>query len=248
MKQSWLQAANVRTSRRTYQEVKMEPEQAARLRLMTEDCNTQGGLRIRFMENGSELFRSFKSGYGMLRGVQYYFAMAAEKSLPHRMEKLGYFGELLVLECTVLGLGTCWIAGTYDRAACREQIGLREDEDLACIITVGSVNQEKSLKEKAVSLTGKRRKPLSDWITPAQGLPDWVVSGVETARKAPSAMNGQPVRLVYENGKVSASVDRSEGTQGIDLGIAMAHFELGAWGAGTQGQWKLQNEQYIFEL
>lgn len=248
MKQAWLDAANIRTSRRTYQEVKIEPEKAAQLRLLTEDCNAEGGVSIRFVENGAELFQSFKSSYGMLHGVQSYFALAAKKSLPHRQEKLGYYGELIVLECTSLGLGTCWIAGTYDREGCKKQIGLRDDEELSCIVTVGYVNQEKSLKEKAISLTGKRRKPLADWITPSQGLPDWVVSGVETARKAPSAMNAQPAHLVYENGSVQAAVERPETSQGIDLGIAMSHFELGAWASGTQGKWNLKNNRYVFEL
>lgn len=248
MQQKWLRAANIRTSRRTYLPEKMEPPKAARLRLMAEDCNTEGGLNIRFVEDGAELFRSFKGSYGMLRGVQSYFAMAANRSLPHRLEKLGYYGELIVLESTALGLGTCWVSGTYNREGCRKQIGLRPEEELAGIILVGPVKEEKSLKEKAMSLAGKKRKPLVEWITPAEGLPDWVAAGVETARKAPSAKNGQPVYLTYGNGAVTASVDRPDSTQGIDLGIAMAHFELGAWSAGTQGKWNLKNNRYVFEL
>lgn len=247
MRQSWYRAADTRTSRRTYLTQRLTPETAAKLRKMAEECNREGGLNMRFVEHGEELFQGLKGG-GMLRGVPSYVALAAPKSLAHRQEKLGYYGELLVLECTAMGLGTCWVSGTYDHNGCKEQIRLTGDEELSAIITVGMVSPEKSLKEKVVSVAGRRRKPLSDWITPSQGLPDWVVQGVETARKAPSAMNSQPVQMRYENGAVQAFVDLPEGVHGLDLGIAMAHFELGAWSAGAQGKWKPGHNGYVFEL
>ncbi|HEX2985222.1 MAG TPA: nitroreductase family protein [Caproiciproducens sp.] len=244
MKQDWLKAIEVRTSRRTYNGEPIEPQAAGRLRLLVEDCNAEGGLNIRFVEDGADLFRSLKSG--MIRGVPSYFALAAEINLPHRLEKIGYYGELLALECTALGLGTCWISGTYDKSGCQKMIGLRGGEELSGIITVGYVNPEKTLKEKTMSLVSKKRKPVEQWITPSQGLPDWVENGVQAAGKAPSAMNGQPVRFAFENGAVTASVEKPSSYQGMDLGIAMAHFELGAWGAGCPGKWRLENDRYQF--
>lgn len=58
----------------------------------------------------------------MFSGVNSYFAMAGRRADLCLREKVGYWGEKLVLEATRLGLGTCWVGGTFDRrpapAAC----------------------------------------------------------------------------------------------------------------------------------
>ncbi len=247
MKQGWLRAIDVRTSRRKYQEKQIEPMKAQQIRSLVEKCNAESGLHIRFVEDGTELFRSFTGSYGMFRGVQSYFALTGDESISHFQEKAGYYGELIVLECTDLGLGTCWVSGTYDKTECRRQIHLGDGEELACVIPVGYVNQEKSIKEKVISLTGRKTKKFEEFIAPSTGLPDWAVKGVEAVGKAPSAMNQQPVRFSYEGGAVKAFVKDPTSHQGIDLGIAQAHFELGARSAGSQGKWILQNDAYIFQ-
>lgn len=248
-KQSWLRAIDVRTSRRTYLEQRIDWNKVKQIEELVSRCNAESGLHIQFIENGKELFQGFKSSYGMFHGVQSYFAMVGGKTIPHLREAIGYYGELIVLECTEMGLGTCWIAGTYDKEECGKQIHLGDNEELTSIVTVGCVKQDKTLKEKAISIathSGKRKK-FEELITPPSGLPDWVVKGVEAVMKAPSAVNKQPVSFTYENGTVKASVENKESHQGIDLGIARAHFELGARGAGSQGKWILQNGDYLFQ-
>jgi nitroreductase len=247
MKQEWLSAIDARTSRRTYREEKIKQDTVKQIQAMVDLCNRESGLSIRFVEDGAEQFQSFSSSYGMFRGVRSYFAMGGKKDLPHLQELAGYFGELLVLECTVLQLGTCWIGGTYDKAACRKQIGMSEEEELLGVITVGYVNPEKTLKEKAIGLLGKKTKKPEEFIKPSTGLPDWVTKGMVAVSKAPSAVNRQPVRFTYEAGTVKAAVDDPTAHQGIDLGIAKAHFELGAWGAKSTGKWILQNGEFIFQ-
>lgn len=248
MKESWLRAIDARTSRRTYLEEKIEQSKSGKIQALVDLCNAESGLNIRFVENGAEPFQSFKSSYGMFHGVQSYFAMAGDKQMAHLQEAMGYYGELIVLECTDLGLGTCWVSGTYDRTECGKYAHLSDEEELTGIITVGCVKQEKSFKEKAISVTthSGKRKSFEEFISPAAGLPDWVVKGVEAVMKAPSAINKQPASFAYENGIVKASVENKNSYQGIDLGIARAHFELGAWGAGSKGKWILENGDFTF--
>ncbi len=245
MLNDWLRAADVRTSRRTYLEEEISPDALNQILNVMESCNRESGLSISFVANGAETFDSFSASYGMFRGVKSYFAIAGNTKLANLRELAGYYGELLVLECTALHLGTCWVGGTYDKEACKRQLGLGAEEVLMGVIPVGYVSAEKTLRERAVSMVSLRSKKLEDMIHPNTGLPQWVTKGMECVVKAPSAMNKQPVRFEYENPKVSAHVESD--AQKIDLGIAMAHFELGAWGAGSKGKWTMKGEAHIFQ-
>ena len=54
---------------------------------------------------------------------------------PLSAEKLGYYGQELVLYATRLGLGTCWVAGTYDRKSV--DVTLAPGEKLWDVIPIG---------------------------------------------------------------------------------------------------------------
>ena len=47
-------------------------------------------------------------------------------------ELAGYYGERIVLEAQMLGLNTCWVAGTYGKGKCKanKQAG----EKIVCVI------------------------------------------------------------------------------------------------------------------
>lgn len=246
MKKDWLQAVDIRKSRRTYTGEKIKEDTAGKIRNFVEQCNQESGLAIRFMEDGAQTFKSFSSGYGFFTGVPSYFAMVGDKDLSHLRELAGYYGELIVLECTAKGLGTCWVSGTFNKEVCRKQIQLSDEEELLCVIAAGPVAEKKTLKEKAIKLLALKSKKPEEFILPDSGLPQWVSRGIDAVAKAPSAMNRQPVHFAYESGKITASVDEKLNTAGIDLGIAMAHFELGAWESLSGGKWTFENGRYLF--
>ena len=59
--------------------------------------------------------------------------------------------------------------------------------------------------------------------------PPWARAGVEAARLAPSAMNRQPWRFRYEDGRVVVSFDGSDGAQGLEAsGLRYRHAALRA--------------------
>ncbi len=60
-----------------------------------------------------------------------------------------------------------------------------------------------------------------------ESSPEWFVRGVKCALLAPTAMNQQKFKFIYDDGKVSASSSMGFYTK-IDLGIAKYHFEIGA--------------------
>ncbi len=244
MLKEWLRAADVRTSRRTFLAKEIDPPVLSQILNVMESCNRESGLSIRFIANGADTFGNFSASYGMLRGVKAYFAVAGNRKLANIRELAGYYGELLVLECTSLHLGTCWVGGTYDKEACKRQIGLSAEEELMGVIPVGYVSDGKTLRERAVSMVGLRSKKTEELIKPNSGLPEWITKAMDCVVKAPSAMNKQPVHFEYRNPQVIAYVESD--AQKIDLGIAMAHFELGAWSAGSKGKWMMKGEEHIF--
>jgi len=239
-KMTLLEAINVRTSRRKYVGGQLEAEQIEKLKNLVEEYNGIGGFRVELILNNGEAFKGFTRSYGMLSGVNHYFGFVAKDYNPYADEKIGYYGELLVLHATTLGLGTCWVGGTFNKS--KTPLELTDDERLACLITVGNVDEKPSSKEKFIhKLTHRKEKSESDMFTSDERVPEWFSAGMAAVVRAPSAMNKQPVMFSYEDGRVKASVDNSaKYLVGFDLGIAKLHFELGAgggnWEWGSDGE------------
>lgn len=219
------EAAAKRISRRSYIPEFISNEKKNALNAVIDDIVTRSGLNIRLMEDGENCFSLIKS-YGMFSGVKSYFAFAGNRNDPKMREKIGYFGEELVLEATKLGLGTCWVGASYDKSS--SAFKPKENEDFICVISVGEVG-EKTVKEKALEKTIKTKRKSPAEISKIIGeAPEWFLKGVECASNAPSARNKQPIVFEFCRGKASAYSTADAGYNQIDLGIAEYHFELGS--------------------
>lgn len=224
-----LEAIELRHSRRGYLGTPITGASIKQLQESMKQYNKSGNLQIQLVEDGREAFQGFSIGYGMFSGVRSYFAMVGKTADLHLKEKVGYYGELLVLESTKLGLGTCWVGGTFRRNHC--PCKLAEDETLVCLITVGNVHEKKGLRENAIyKLAHRGTKSIAELFSSDTQTPDWFLEGIKAVQKAPSAINLQPVYFTLKNGSVIAEVKNTEHLQPIDLGIAKAHFEIGAGG------------------
>lgn len=246
-KEKLLKAIDIRCSRRTYLDKEIEEEKLKELQEIIDNINLESGLNIKLIKNGKELFKSFKSSYGMFSGVNAYFALAGNKNDKHLLQKSGYFGEILILEATDIGLSTCWIGGTYDKKGCEKQIEIGDNEELIAIISVGYANENKTLKEKIISGFAHRKTKTKEemYTSEEKNIPDEFIMGMAAVQKAPSAINGQPVKFHYEKGNVTAAVGNKNSYEKIDLGIAMLHFEIGAMCHKT---WNLEDEEYVLQL
>ena len=231
-----MEAIDRRISRRSYLPTPL-PEKTVRiLQGAIAEANTASGLQISLVQNGGAAFSGFRRSYGMFSGVRDYFALAGPCNDLCLMEKVGYYGELLVLEATRLELGTCWVGGTYDKKSC--PVRLRPGDELVCVISVGAVPKEPGWKEKLIYRMVHRSTKSVEQMYTAEGTPpDWFLAGVCAAQKAPSALNRQPVMFSWKNGIAAAEVPDYATHQAIDLGIAKAHFEL----AAGCGRWKPGN-------
>lgn len=220
-----LEAASIRISRRSYIPEFISAEKKEALNKIIADIRTRSGLNIELMEDGENCFSLIKS-YGMFSGVKSYFAFAGDRNDPKMREKIGYFGEELILEATRLGLGTCWVGASYSKNS--SAFKPAENEDFVCVVSVGEVG-EKTAKEKALEKAIKtKRKSPAEMSKVIGEAPEWFKKGVECAANAPSARNKQPVIFEYDGENAFAFSSENAGYNQIDLGIAEYHFEIGS--------------------
>lgn len=230
---NFLDAIEQRKSIRSYQ-VDKPIEQASLIEIMDliDECNHDFKLNITFLTDGSMAFNSLSKSYGMFKGVRSLIILKGPKNDLNLKEKLGYAGEKIVLKATTLGLGTCFVGGTYDRS--NQIFNVANDEELICVITIGYPLGKKTLIEKAFNST-KRSKNISALYQAEGTVPDWFLKGMSAVSKAPSARNSQKVSFQYNHGVVTASVPDNYQFDLVDLGIAKLHFELATGGTFLLG-------------
>jgi hypothetical protein len=254
-----------RISVRSYTGGALEP--AAR-RELEEACRTLGtgplgsGCRFAILEpvpntQGAQPPRLRLGTYGQIRGARAFLAGAVRQG-PHDLEDYGYLFELLVLKAQDLDLGTCWLGGIFNRGAFARGLGLGEGELLPAVSPVGVPAQGRRLLDSVIRLGAgsARRRSLSelcfdgDWEHPLdEKRAGRLALALEMLRLAPSASNRQPWRVLQEapGGPFHLFLRRSPGyrrvtpldLQRVDMGIAMAHFDLAAVEAGVPGGWSV---------
>ncbi len=229
------EAIKVRTSRRTYLETPIAKEAVEKLNALIDEVNHQGKLGLKLIQNEATAFGKLSKSYGMFKGVRNYVLLIGRNEADTK-EKLGYYGEKIVLLATQLGLGTCWVGGTFDRSI--GDLYIQEGELFCGVITIGHVEADKSWKERLISkATHRKTKEISEMMKVEGDVPEWFHEGMRAVQKAPSAVNAQPVMFTYQKGIVSAyATSEKYGIERLDLGIAKLHFEIGAGG----GVWELK--------
>lgn len=230
--QKYLSTITKRCSRRKYTSQEIDAEQVLALKSLIHSYNEMANLNMKLItEKGGELFDGLRKSYGMFSGVQNYIALIGKSDDPHRKEKVGRFGELLVLEATQMGLATCWVAGTYDKKSAEYLV--REGEILECVIVIGHSAEKHSLRERFIEENLHRKNDAKYMKMDTAGkTPDWFFRGMDAVYHAPSALNLKPYLFHHQAGKVTAEITKESDYAMIDLGIAKLHFEIGA-GGGT---------------
>ena len=185
------------------------------------ECNNAGNLNIQLVQNETKAFTGMLS-YGSFSGVKNYLVMVGKKA-KDLDERVGYYGEQIVLLAQTLGLNTCWVGLSYRKVP--EAYNVGKDEKLVCMIALG-YGETQGVPHKIKSVANVSNA--SD-ITPS-----WFRKGVEAALLAPTAVNQQKFSFEYVG--ISNNRHQVRAKKGIsmigytqmDLGIAKYHFEIGA--------------------
>lgn len=217
-----LEAIRKRHSVRKYKPEALNPEVRELLQKKIDELNRLGDLHMQLVVDEP---RSFKGifAYGMFSGVRNYVVVAGKKDDTFD-ERVGYYGEQLVLYAQTLGLNSCWAGLTYRKIGGTYE--LLPGEKIACYIALGYGETQGS--------SHKINTP-RDVSNVSDETPDWFLRGVEAALLAPTAVNQQKFHFQYvaapdseKPGVIARKGFSLVGYAGIDLGIAKYHFEIGA--------------------
>jgi len=167
--------------------------------------------------------------------------------------------ETVILFATDMGLGTCWLGGSFTRSSFAKKISATVEEVVPAVTSVGYIlKKEQSEVTIRQIVGGHNRRPWGNLffretfgipLSPDEAGPYAVP--LEMVRIAPSATNKQPWRIIKDGDSWHFYMQRTRGygntltfkllniadLQRVDMGIAMCHFEMTAGELGLKGKW-----------
>ena len=215
------EAIVVRHSVRKYIDKEIPADIITALQDKIAECNKVGNLNIQLVLNETRAFTGMLS-YGSFSGVKNYLVMVGKKG-DNLDERVGYYGEQLVLLAQTLGLNTCWVGLSYRKVP--EAYNVGKDEKLVCMIALG-YGETQGFSHKI--------KSIEEVSNASDITPSWFKKGVEAALLAPTAVNQQKFSFEHIGVKNNRHQIRAKkgfsmiGYTKMDLGIAKYHFEIGA--------------------
>lgn len=210
------EAIVARHSVRQYQEKPLEAAVVKRLEEEIALCNREGGLHIQLVLDEPKAFTGGMVKYGRFVGVRNYLAMVAPKGAD---ERVGYYGQHLVLLAQTLGLNSCWVGLSVGRQPDRYVIA--DGEKLHCVVAIGyGVNQGVQHPMRSTESHMNVHGP----------MPEWFKQGMEAAMLAPTAVHQQRFELELVDDHTVAARTRFSmvGWTKLDLGIVKYNFEVAA--------------------
>ena len=244
-----------RHSVRTYENRALSAEVRNKIEAYTTGLTNPFSIDITF-----ELLKKHISGdgeklgtYGVIKGAQDFIAASVSKD-ELSLEALGYSFEELVLYATSLGLGTCWLGGTFDHNSFATAMNLKAGEVIPCISPIGYPVGKKRFLESIMSKVVKSDQRM-DWskLYFQQGFTQPLTKEeageyafpLEMMRLAPSAVNKQPWRVIkdkdiyhfYKESTLKKDEEKVD-IQRVDMGIGACHFHMAAMEKGLAGRFE----------
>ena len=210
-----IEAVRARHAVRSYQDKRIEKELVDKLEARIEELNKEGNINLQFIEDASGTFnRLFNKAVGLGSAPSVIACVGPEDETLD--ERIGYYGEKLVIYAQQLGLNTCWV-GTFNRK--KIPVTLNEGERLVIAIAIGyGTTQGKQSKSRTADEVV---------IDLTDNAPDWFKAGVEAALLAPTAINQQKFEIIYTEEKEVEFKDLGGVLSKIDIGIVRCNFEIG---------------------
>ena len=255
-------AIRTRKSIRTYNNIPIEPAVKKQL-IEFMQANSVGlfGNKVDFywIDGSLDEFKDIKLGtYGVISGTNSFIIGKINYS-DKNFEDFGFCLEKLILFCAKQNIGTCWLGGTYNKSSFADSVHLKEDEIIPAVTPIGYFGTKKRTIDKMFRrFAGSDNRKAFDELFFSQifnqSLTDKEKSTngffLEMIRLAPSASNKQPWRIVlidnvfhfylkstpnYNSKLLESDLQR------VDMGIAMAHFELALSEKKVEHSWLVQN-------
>lgn len=258
MSQSFLisNAIKDRYSVRTYSKQSINAETKKKILDYANSLNNPFGVKInfKFIEKSASDNAEKLGTYGFIKGADLFIGATVPK-VKCAQEALGYDFEKLILYITSLGLGTCWLGGTFNKSAFAEEMKVKENELFPIVTPVGYPASRLRLTEKVFRRSLKADNRLewnelfffNDFKSPLKKeiITDYI-QPLEMLRLAPSAKNQQPWRVVFDGKSFHFVQLYSHGDNDgsgqemhrIDMGIAICHFHLSLTDLNLSGKFE----------
>ena len=240
------EAIERRISCRAFADRQIEQEKLSLLQSRIDEVNRDAGLNLQLYSPRGEGQTAIDLQANVFAGTCYHYIACVAPNTDEGREKVGYYGEKLVLLATQMDLATCWIGTNYNERTFRMQAG--RGEALACVILLGYPMLRTPTRQWLVRASFRQRdsEPEAHIKSDTRQVPDWFMDGVRCMQIGPSGVNLQPVTFCWKKGEVSAYMPkRMIPIQDVDLGIGKLHFELGSrkkgsWQWGQHGVFRIE--------
>jgi nitroreductase len=212
-------------------------------------------VEIELVETNTDSGKRLKIDYGMVKNNHSYLMGAVENKMLSRMN-YGFLMETAILKATSLGISSCWI-GYFDNEYFKK-IGVINAHNIPALAIIGYAGKTPTFSKWLMQnvVKSSRRKEWSDLffgtdaVTPlAKDIPNTYAHALEMLRRAPSAGNTQPWRVVFDKDKETfhfykkpiSFIYEKKGLHDIDLGIALSHFDIALKVLKVNGNWHIDN-------
>ena len=241
-----------RRSIRTYTGEPLREEHVSQIEKFINQLQAPFGVKARIeliSINSNE--KPIKLGtYGWIKDAKDYLALIFEEA-PFAETAAAYMFEHIILFCTDLDLGTCWLGGSFSRSDFKKQVNLSPNEKLRIVSPVGYAIDKQRFLEKYIVRADKNhssRKPFGELFfdkyfdNPLTETTAGLFSKpLEMVRLAPSANNKQEWRVLLDDKAVHFYKKPYPMFDAIDMGIALCHFEMTCKELGIAGKFETVN-------
>ena len=182
-------------------------------------------------------------------GADTYLAAKVEKA-PNFEVAYGYSFEKACIYALSRGMGTVMLAASLSRSEFEKAMDLKDGEVMPVASPVGYPAEKRSIRDSLMrkGLKADERKPFESLFFEhdfSHPLPqtNTYADALEMARWSPSATNRQPCRAVVNGDSVHFYEAKSlkdsplGDIQKLDVGIALAHFDMTIEEAGVKGEY-----------
>jgi len=257
------QAVRKRTSVRNYADQTIAAEKIQAIASFIDSLDNPFGKKVHFhFLDPSELKDQPNLGtYGVIKGASRYIGASIQDE-PMALEALGYEFETVILYLAHLGLGSCWLGGTFNRKGFAAAMDIGEHTLFPAVTPFGYAASRMHLTETMMRkvIRADHRKPWEklffsqDFQSPlAKGTAGDLEFALEMIRLGPSASNKQPWRILIKDGAVHFFEYKEPGysdsfpydIQRLDMGIAVAHFDLSVQEKGIKGHFDTASEPQL---
>ncbi len=201
--------------------------------------------------------------YGFIKNPTGFIIGAVEQGSKN-LEDYGYLLEQAILSATNIGVGTCWLGGSFTQSSFAKKISLCEKESIPAVVSIGYDEEQRGRNGQIRKYLSAARRLPSDQLFFSEIFGNSLsvdttgeyAKPLEMVRWAPSASNKQPWRIVrigdawhfylqrtkgYGKGTMIFNILRLADLQRVDMGIAMCHFEFTARALALNGQWVIKD-------